>query len=189
MAGDAHIELMMRVKNGDKSAFEELYHLYSQPLGNFFYRMSGSKSIAEDCLQEVFYRIWLYRENYQPQAKVITYLFHIAKNYWINEGKKLRRVIPFTTFAGSRDENSAPDFPGDKTAPDEEAMSNEVKDSIKEALRKLSEKERIVVVMSMYQKLPYSEIAEILGIAEITVKTRMTKALERLKKPLGKYLQ
>jgi RNA polymerase sigma-70 factor (ECF subfamily) len=189
MPDDAHIELMLRLKKGDKDAFQELYNLYSHPLGNFFYRMSGSKSIAEDCLQEVFYKIWLYRENYQPQAKVITYLFHIAKNYWINEGKKLRRVIPFTTLSGNRDESAAPDFAGDKATPYEEAMSSEMKDSIKDALGKLSEKERIVVVMSMYQKLPYAEIAEILGIAEITVKTRMAKALERLKKPLGKYLQ
>ena len=189
MPDDLHIELMLRVKKGDKDAFEELYHLYSHPLGNFFYRMSGNKSIAEDCLQEIFYRIWLYRENYQPQAKVITYLFHIAKNYWINEGKKLRRVIPFTTLSGNRDENAPHDFAGNKAAPDEDAMSNEVKDSVKQALGRLSEKERIVVVMSMYQKLPYAEIAEILGIAEITVKTRMAKALERLKKPLGKYLE
>jgi len=181
------ILLLLRIKDDDQSAFEELYHLYKIPLGNFFYRLSNNRNIAEDCLQEVFYRIWSARASYQPRAKVITYLFRIAKNYWINEGTRLKKKpVPFTSLSEqeviSNQHNHQPN-------PDDEALSNELKEEINSAINRLPEDERLVLVMSQYQELKYAEIAEILDIAEITVKTRMAKALERLKESLSKYLQ
>lgn len=182
------VQLMLRIKEGDKSAFEELYHLYQIPLGNLFYRLSGDRTMAEDCLQEVFYRLWLYRASYQPTAKVITYLFQIAKNYWINEGKRLkRRPIPVSRLTSSETAEFA-DKQAGATSP-QEAVSRELTETVKEAVSKLPEKERLVLVLHQYEGLKHREIAEILGMAEITVKTRFARALKRLEKYLKKYLQ
>jgi RNA polymerase sigma-70 factor (ECF subfamily) len=189
-SADKELDLMLKVKQGDQTAFEELYHLYKIPLGNFFYRLSNNRGITEDCLQEVFYHIWSARGSYQPRSKAITYIFQIAKNYWINEGKRLKRKpVPFTSIAGPESNNSALNLNNNQRKPDEELISKELKETVNNAINRLPENERLVLVMSQYQGLKYLEIAEILDIAEITVKTRMAKALERLKKYLSKYLQ
>jgi len=185
-SSEQEVQLLLHIKDNDKTAFEELYHLYKIPLGNFFYRLSNNRGITEDCLQEVFCRIWSARSSYQPRAKAITYLFQIAKNYWINEGKRLKqKPIPFSSITG--EEVNRPD--NTQLKPDEKIISEELKTSVNEAIAGLPERERLVLVMSQYQGLKYSEIAEIMEIAEITVKTRMAKALERLKESLSKYLQ
>ena len=58
-------ELMLRVQGGDKKAFEEIYHRYSGPVMNFFYRLNWNSSLAEEGVQEVFFRLWKYKKQYK----------------------------------------------------------------------------------------------------------------------------
>jgi len=188
---DKNTGLMLRIKEGDKFAFEELYHLYKIPLANFFYYLTGSEAFTEDCLQEVFYRLWYYRKSYRPQAKVLTYLFQIAKNYWFNEVKCLkRRPVNLTTLTGGgyqsdNEPSTAAEFPSTGSVnPEKAALNEELGQKIREAILSLPDKERIVLVLGKLEGLRYSEIGKALGIAVVTVKVRMNKATNRLREYL-----
>lgn len=176
------LSLMEQIKNDDRSAFTELYQRYKNRLANFFYYLCGNDKYAEDGLQEVFFRVWQYRHKYYPRARVATYLYQIAKNYWLNEAKRLKHK----TFSLQTENLQTSEFI-DKESPAQQIVNKELRNNIKNAMGQLPEKERLVLVLSEYQGLKYREIAEVLDIAEITVKTRMVRAVRRLREYLGKF--
>ena len=87
---DLEMDLMLRVKAGDRAAFEEIFRLYQKPLANYLYRLTGNRTRAEDLLQDAFLRLWKAAPNYEPSAKVSTYVFRIAHNLFLNEAARRR---------------------------------------------------------------------------------------------------
>src|SRR5262249_29154546 len=87
---DRETELMLRVKGGDRAAFEEIFHLYQKPLANYLFRLSGNRARAEDLLQDAFLRLWKAAPTYEPSAKVSTYIFRIAHNLFLNDAARRR---------------------------------------------------------------------------------------------------
>jgi len=181
---------MARIQEGDVGAFEALYARYAQPLINFFFQMCYDRTAAEDYLQETFLRVWRARGTYRPIGKVSTWLFQIAKNYWFNEREKMKRR-PFHSVAGGDEGRSQWTHVADRNPDAEpEAMlrARDLERAIGEALAELSEKLRVVFVMARYQKLPYAEIAEVLGIPVGTVKSRVSLAEKTLRARLEDHL-
>ena len=82
--------LMIRAREGDRTAFEELFKLYERPILNYVYRLSRNRALAEDLLQEAFLRLWKALPGYQPTAKVSTYVFRITHNLYLNDTAKRR---------------------------------------------------------------------------------------------------
>ncbi|MCC6739731.1 MAG: sigma-70 family RNA polymerase sigma factor [Planctomycetia bacterium] len=184
------VQLMHRVKTGDRAAFGELYELHKGPLFSFLYRLSWDKVVAEDCLQEVFIAVWKAAPNWEPTAQVNTWLFRIARNIWINEGRKSKRRPALFSFLGPTDEEQPqPDFPGDEAGPEDSALSQEARSAVRKAIDQLPEHERMVVLLSEFDGMKYAEIAEVLEIPVGTVKSRMSSASERLRGLLRKYQQ
>ncbi|MHC4777003.1 MAG: RNA polymerase sigma factor, partial [Planctomycetota bacterium] len=128
--------------------------------------------------------------NWRPTGKFSTYLFQIAKNYWINERAKLsRRIKPITLRDDDEDfgeglDGIASDSSG---GPEREVLRREMAEDILNAVSGLSEKLRLTFVLSQYQGLKYAEVAEILGIPVGTVKSRMSAAEKELRRKLKKY--
>ncbi|MFN3485433.1 MAG: RNA polymerase sigma factor [Planctomycetota bacterium] len=167
---DYETDLMLRVKAGDPAALEELYRLYERPLFSYLYRLSGNRTRAEDLLQETFLRVWRSAARYTPSAKVSTYLFHIAHNLFANEAARLRPAsLP------------APPDPETRSDPAADLERRNTHSAVLQALRTLPEGERACLLLSEYQGLSYSEIAEILDIPVGTVKSRIFNALRRLR--------
>jgi len=185
------IELMQRVKGGSHEAFHELYEAYKRPLAGFFYKLTYDPNVTEDCIQEVMLRAWRAAQNWEPTGKVSTWLFTIAHNYWVNEGKRSkRRPTSFSSFASADDEGGrGEEFAGSDAAPDESIEKKELRDTVRRAIEALPEHERVVLVLSEYEGLKYQEIGEICGIPEGTVKSRIWKACTRLRKSLEKYVK
>ncbi len=169
---DRETELMLRVKGGDRSAFEELYRLYQKPLVNYLYRLCWNRALAEDLLQEAFLRVWKAAPNYAPTAKVSTYIFRIAHNLFINEASRRREKALEGVDQELRSE------------PASDLARREVVSAVKKAIEALPDGEREVLLLSEYQGFKYAEIAEILGIPVGTVKSRMFSAVQRLKEAL-----
>lgn len=169
---DRETELMLRVKGGDRAAFEELYKLYQKPLANYLYRLSWNRALSEDLLQEAFLRLWKAAPTYEPTAKVSTYIFKIAHNLFINESARRReKALEGTDQARRAD-------------PASDLHRREVQAAVKRAIESLPEGERECLVLSEYNGFKYAEIAEILGIPLGTVKSRMFSAVQRLKEAL-----
>lgn len=164
--------LMVAAAKDDQKAFEQLVLRHQQSLLNFFYR-SGVYTDVEDLVQQTFVRLYRYRAKYSPKAKFTTFLYLIARQVRVDEIRKRIRL------QNLREKMSAE---GKLTEPvTREAPYTGLSDDLQEALAKLSEAHREVVVLGMLQEVPYPEIAEILGIPVGTVKSRMFHALRELR--------
>lgn len=175
---DEDVALMARVQQGDERAFAVLVNKHQKKIVNFFLR-SGVQSDAEDLTQQTFLRLYRYRDRYQPTAKVTTFLFLLTRQVWIDELRRRERFDRLTSALGAevRDETAS-------SAADDVAAKDDWGDVAK-ALASLPEGQRLVVELGVYQELPYAEIAQILGIPEGTVKSRMFHALAHLRKKLS----
>ena len=166
---DHETEWMLAVRSGDAGAFKDLYEAYQKPLANFLYRMCWNRALVDDLVQEVFLRVWRSREQYEPTAKVSTYLFRIATNLWINHAEKKRESA---LGDADRAAGESPEAPLERT---------EVQMAVKRAVEALPEGERLCLVLSEYNGLKYAEISEVLGIPVGTVKSRIFNAVQKLK--------
>ncbi|HLY76179.1 MAG TPA: sigma-70 family RNA polymerase sigma factor [Planctomycetota bacterium] len=169
---DLETDLMLRVKAGDRPAFEELYRLYEKPLSNYLYRLCGNRARAEDLLQDAFLRLWKAAPNYEPSAKVSTYVFRIAHNLFLNDAARRREKALESLEAETRSD------------PASDLNRREVQSAVQRAVEALPDGEREVLVLSEYNGFKYAEISEILGIPVGTVKSRMFSAVQRLKEAL-----
>ena len=142
---------------------------FEKNLLNFFWRQGVSYSEGEDLVQETYLRLWKYRREYKPTAKLSTFLFLMARQVRIDA---LRRQI--------RRENREENW-GKEQLTSEGPKAFGVREDVRWALAKLSEPLRDVVELGVFQDLPYAEVAEILGIPVGTVKSRMHNALKELK--------
>ena len=142
---------------------------FEKNLLNFFWRQGVSLSEGEDLVQETYLRLWKYRREYKPTAKLSTFLFLMARQVRIDA---LRRQ--------ARRENREEKWIGEQPT-SEGPKAFGVREDVRWALAKLSEPLRDVIELGVFQDLPYAEVAEILGIPVGTVKSRMHNALKELK--------
>lgn len=142
---------------------------FEKNLLNFFWRQGVSHLEGEDLVQETYLRLWKYRREYKPTAKLSTFLFLMARQVRIDA---LRRQ----TRRENREEQWGKEQP---TSEGPKAFG--VREDVRWALAKLSEPLRDVIELAVFQDLPYAEVGEVLGIPVGTVKSRMHNALKELK--------
>lgn len=178
--------LMAQLQKGKRAAFDQIVSRHERSLINFFYHLSWNRSTSEDCAQEVFLRLYSHSETYQPQAKFTTFLFRIARNLWIDRirseqsrGRPVSLEAPAGAEADGRPLRDR--LPGGSSTPVDILARRETEQALHDAIERLPEEQRLVVVLSEIQGLKYQEIAEILSIPVGTVKSRMHVAMEKLR--------
>lgn len=177
-------ELMALVRDGDFVAFDEIYNRYSGHLRKFLFSLTWDQDTAEDYLQEVFLRLYRARDRYRPTGKFSTYIFQIAKNYYLSQRRRASSRAPEASLA-----HESPDGLGSfesiranaKIEPEVHLLEEYRRFRIRRAIDALPERLKLVFVMSHLQDLKYVEIAEVLGIPLGTVKSRMSAAVSALK--------
>ena len=187
MSDSTDAELMARTARGDENAFAELVVRYQDVLLNFFLRKGVSYYDGQDLVQRTLLRLWRYRKRYAPTAKLTTFLFLLAGQVTIDffraEGHRqgleeaLERQAESEATSGTMStsgEAAAACRPAD---PDDDGAGERVR----LAVASLPPGMRDVVELGVFQDLPYADVAEILGIPEGTVKSRMFNALRKLK--------
>ena len=92
------VDVMLRVKTGDESAFAYLVQKYRRPMVGFMYRLCHNPSTAEELAQEVFLRVYRSRTSYEPSAKFTTWLYRIATNLAVNHARDTRHERPENTL-------------------------------------------------------------------------------------------
>src|SRR5688572_7194938 len=176
-------QAMWRVRmDDDAEAFADLVARWEKPIQRLCARMLGDIHRGEDLTQEAFARVFARRKTYEPTGKFSTFLWRVALNLCYDELRKINRRGEFSLDdAGADDDAPAlqildPAAP----APDGQLAARERADTVRRALRELSEPYRVVVILRHYEGLKFREIADVLGIPEGTVKSRMAEALSRL---------
>lgn len=170
-------DLMLRAAAGDLDAFGRLVEKYQQPLLNFFYRM-GVYRDTEDLVQETMIKLFKARKRYRPKAKFSTYLFSVARNVWIDRGRKEKRKQQAFEQLTS-DAELIPT--GSNHGP---TAASVARLDVREAMEALSEKLRIVVALRIDNGMAYEDMARVLRIPLGTVKSRMNLALQHLRSSL-----
>lgn len=173
------IELMLRAKAGDTTAFRQIVTRYRDPLRRFFSAVIEDRSLAEDFTQETFLRLWATRDRYEPTGKFSTYLYGIGKHYWFNQRKKVK--LPTSSI-----DADAFDILSASAAMEPEAvMLDQARQArVRQAIAALPTHYRAVFELSHLEGLSYAEIGCRLGIPGGTVKSRMSEAVRRLRAAL-----
>jgi RNA polymerase sigma-70 factor (ECF subfamily) len=180
-------ELIGRVAESDPRALEVLYDRYNRVVYSFALRIVSDPQIAEELLQEVFFRAWQQGKAFrEARGAFVTWLLSITHNMAIDEVRKRRRrpqkadsEEPETVLAG------VPDSSQDVEA---EVWLSSLRTTIEAALTQLPPAQREAIELAYFQGLTQREIAERLGEPLGTIKTRMRLGIQKLREQLGDQL-
>ncbi len=184
MSDTSDWDLIEKARSGDMVAFSELVRRYERPVVHFCQRMIGSREDAEDLAQDSFVRVYRYLDRLTQRAKFSTLLFGIARNLTLNFIRDSSRRGRGTTFSLTDDENIERSLVDDSRRPDREARLHEIDGMLKAGLAQLSPKHREVLVLRELQGLDYSSIAKIVKCRKGTVKSRIARARDQLRRHL-----
>lgn len=174
-------DLMSQFQAGTVEAFNILVDRYKDPLTNYIYRFLGDMKECEDLLQETFLRVYRNRHSYRRIARFSTWLYTIAGNLARSEyRKRKRRRISSLQSINKNDEEYEMEVPDETFSPDKDTDSSIQDFYIQDALSKIPEEFREVVVLRDVQQLSYEEIAEITGLPMGTVKSRINRGRTKL---------
>jgi RNA polymerase sigma-70 factor, ECF subfamily len=163
-------ELLQRIADGDRDAFDVLYRRYVRPVFALALRRLGDRGRAEDATQETFASVWRSASSYKPdRGPGAPWLYAVARN-----------AIVDRTRARTEPPMEAPDSPSAEAGPAEEAERSWLSWRVHRALEELPAHERPLLELAYWSGLSQSEIADFLNIPLGTVKTRTRSALGRL---------
>ncbi|WP_026678232.1 RNA polymerase sigma factor SigW [Fictibacillus gelatini] len=175
--------LVSRVKEGDHEAFEGLVELFKDKIYRLCYRMVGNRHEAEDLAQETFVRAYTKINQYNGEYKFSTWLYRIATNLCID---RLRKKKPdFSLDAEVPGADGATLYSQVATAeplPEEAVVEKEKHDQLQQEIIKLPEKYRTAILLKYVEDLSLEEIGKIMDLPVPTVKTRIHRGREALKK-------
>ncbi len=171
---------MERFLSGRASAFQVLSARHGARIYNFILRQVRDQELAKDLVQETFLRVVKNAASFRAQSKFTTWLYTIARNQCIDALRKARhrRHVPLDRPLSKDDDGGATLL--DMVADDRPGQATQ-------ALGELPDEQREVFLMREIEGLKFREIAEIVGIPENTVKSRMRYALEALRGHLAEF--
>jgi RNA polymerase sigma-70 factor (ECF subfamily) len=168
----AESTLLARLRAGDRAAFEQIFREHFDGLAGFAYRLTRSRAIAEELVQDLFLEIWLRRDRLVITETLRTYLFRAARNRAFNHLRrnKLERLWRLRQ----------PQLPEAEVVENEDS-TDELAAAIRVAIASLPDRCREIFLLSREQNMTYAEIAKVLGLSIKTVETQMGRALKALR--------
>jgi RNA polymerase sigma-70 factor (ECF subfamily) len=172
-------ELMVEVQNGNMAAFEALYDSYNKRLFHFILRFVRERSLAEDILQETFFRLLKGRKKYRKGFRFSTYLFTIGRNLCLDALKNWERrhllVSQEDNIMRASDPSKSPSSMLEKA---------EMREILKSEIQELPQDQREVLLLSKYSRLSFKEISQIVESTPAAVKQKVYRAMLTLKQRL-----
>ena len=174
------ISAIQRIQKGNIKAYEQLFRKYYEQLCQWAYQYLHDRDSSEEVVQDLFYNIWLKREDLDFRVSVKSYLYQSISNNckMILRQKKRRSEIESNLASESRM----------STEPEDLLETEEINDIVNRTLINLPERSATIFKMSRFEGMKYSEIAEKLNISVKTVEANMSKALAMFRQNLEKYI-
>ena len=174
--GETDLDLLAKVGDGNRAAFERLYHLYHARLTRFLWTLMKRPTLIEEVLNDTMMVVWSRPDSFHGTSKLSTWIFSIAY-------RKAMKAL------GKQDEavedREAERRVSSEPGPDESSRSGRAHELLSGAIAQLSPAHRAVVDLTYFHELGYRDIALILECPVDTVKTRMFHARRHLRKTLG----
>ena len=170
---------------GDSSAFEKLVLRYQNQVYNLALRMVSNETDAQDLAQEAFIRAWRALGSFQYSSQFSTWLYRLTSNICIDflRAQKRHQLTSLTVLLD--DESQQWDMPDEQPLPESQAIAREEQRILSEAMAALEPEYRQVLTLRILNDCSYQQIGKILGIREGTVKSRISRAREQLRKKLS----
>ncbi len=167
-------ELVRRCLDGESPAWEGLVRAHSRKVYNLCYRFTGRIQDAEDLTQEVFIKVFQTLRSYDSaQGTFSTWLNRVARNHLVDHYRRTRKDR--VTSSLDDDSTPLPELPSTRAAPTASVESRERRELLQAALDQMSPDLREAVVLRDLQDLDYQEIAQVLGVPQGTVKSRINR--------------
>ena len=179
-------ELVERARRGEESAFEALVTENEKRIYNLCLRLVGNPEDAAELTQEAFLNAWRGLGRFQGESSFSTWLYRLASNVCIDflRREKRRRSLSMTVSLDDEEGERQAELPDRRYAPEEALERSEARRAVAEGLERLTPEHRQVLVMREIHGLSYAEIAQVLGLEEGTVKSRIARARGALRKVL-----
>ncbi|WP_425271778.1 RNA polymerase sigma factor SigW [Paenibacillus protaetiae] len=170
---------------GDQRAFAELVDLYQDKLFHMAYRMLNNRQEAEDVVQDTFLRVYKNLDKYDEGLKFSTWIYRIATNLCID---RLRKRKPSYSLDAESSEHEGLDgysmIPSDNRTPESEVLLTETQKIVHQAIESLPPKYKTIMMLRYIQDMSLQEIGEVLDMPVTTIKTRVHRGREFLRKKL-----
>ena len=166
-------ELLRRISKNDEAAFSELFNRYCHKVNSFAFKLTHSRVLAEEIVQEVFMKVWINRTSLCSVDYFPSYLFTITRNHTLNILKrKMQEEIAKAIF----DREIFPTY-----QEQESEVYNERQRILNHVVSHMPSQQRQVYTLCHQQGLKYKEVAKLLNISKLTVKAHMQHALRAIK--------
>lgn len=185
------IMLVRRAQNGDLEAYDELIRRYQERIYTVIYNMTSNHDVTDDLAQETFIKAFKALKSFKCDSAFYTWLYRIAVNITLNYIKHHKGKIQMSLNDIDINVEHHPDIVSliSEKTPLRDIGLNELQEKLNEALSKLSENHRLVVVLHDIEGMSHDEIAKILDCNVGTVRSRLFYARQQLQQLLSEYLK
>lgn len=184
---DPDRELVERLQAGDEAAFEEIVARHEGRVFRLLFRMMGNREDAEDLTQETFLRLHMHARRFRHESLFSTFVYRVAANAALSRRRSLGRARTRIERLAVR-QSAGDELPWTSRCPEDAASGAETSAIVREALAELSPTLRLPIVMYDIEGMAYADIAEALGVAVGTVKSRIHRARKALRVSLAGVL-
>ena len=167
--------LISLLNEDSEYAFQLIYDKHRNRIYQTAIKFLKSPIIAQDVVQDVFMKLWFERHKIEPSKPVEAWLYTVAKNNILNKLRKIAndwKAIDLLSHTILQSENNT----------HQKLTEGEFKQKLQSAVSKLPEQQKVVFILSRFEKLTYIQIGEKMGISPLTVKTHLSRALFAIKK-------
>jgi RNA polymerase sigma-70 factor (ECF subfamily) len=171
---DPDLALLQGMAAGDVRALDSLYARHGGAILSFLVARMGNRQLAEEVLQDTMMAAWQHAGSFRRESSIRTWLLVIARNKAINMQRKQQPVLTILDDSVSSHD----------TGPLEKLERGAAQDAVRRAMQHLSPEHREILVLVFYHQLAGQEVAEVLGISVGTVKSRLHRAKEMLRRVL-----
>jgi RNA polymerase sigma-70 factor (ECF subfamily) len=189
---DPDVRLMLKVQQGDETAFPELFQRFGPRVLQYVRRLVGSEARAEEITQDVFVQIFRFRLRYRPESKLTTWVFTIATNLCLNELRRPERQLRVDLWDRKGEENEHREEPAlpdpDAIDPEQGAAGRELARALETAVAALPPKQRAALLLSRLDGMAYRDVADALGTTEGAIKALLFRATHGLRDRLRDFL-
>jgi RNA polymerase sigma-70 factor (ECF subfamily) len=184
-------DLVRRAREGDLAAYDELVKRYQERIYATIYHMTSNHEDANDLAQDSFIKAFSALKSFKGGSSFYTWLYRIAVNKTINFLKQRKNKYHLSLNDLDFNAENDPDLVAliSHKTPQREASLSELQKKLNEALLKLSESHRMVVVLHDVQGQSHEDIAEIMGCNIGTVRSRLFYARQQLQGYLAEYVK
>ena len=178
-------ELVQQAKAGDRESFSGLVFAYEGKIYNLALRYLGSREDAMDASQEVFLRVFRFLPGFQEESGFSTWIYRIGVNVCKDMlHRRLKRAEQPLEVPDEEDEGRPVDVPDLRYDPERIMEGVEMRQALSDAILALPEQQREIIILRDIRGLSYEEIALALALEAGTVKSRLFRARENLRKKL-----